>query len=426
MSSIKSLIDQAPVYAPVATSRDSRPPPLDEAAFYGLAGKVIRLISPYTEADQAALLLNFLAYFGNAAGSGPHAVAEGAVHGTRLFVCIVGATSKGRKGSADSQIRSMFSMAEHEWVNSCVKSGLSSGEGLMYHVRDAIYKVDKNGHRKLVKEGVADKRLLVIESEFASSLKLMNREGNILSSTVRQAWDSGNMTQLVKNDPVTVTGAHVSLVGHISKEELLRYLNDVEQANGFANRFVWCFSERSKILPEGGGIPPYEDVVPDLLESLETARTLGLIERDDQARELWANVYEDLSTGRSGLSGAILNRAEAQVLRLSVLYAAIDGAKTVRLPHLKAALAVWEYSEASCAFIFGAQSGDAISDKILSHLRANTGGSSRAGISNLFNRNIRAHRLEAALRQLEQGGLVEMNTVQTGGRSAEVWTAKEP
>ncbi|MDP7360009.1 MAG: hypothetical protein QF828_16515, partial [Pseudomonadales bacterium] len=86
-----------------------------------------------------------------------------------------------------------------------------------------------------------------------SSLKLMNREGNILSATLRQAWDSGTMTQLIKNNPTKATDAHISLIGHISKEELLRYLKDVEQANGFANRFIWCCSKRERLLPEGGG-----------------------------------------------------------------------------------------------------------------------------------------------------------------------------
>src|SRR5262249_48375836 len=53
---------------------DVRPwPRLDEAALRGLAGDVVRLLDPHTEADAAAMLVTFLVLFGNAVGPGPHA-----------------------------------------------------------------------------------------------------------------------------------------------------------------------------------------------------------------------------------------------------------------------------------------------------------------------------------------------------------------
>ncbi|MDP7627073.1 MAG: hypothetical protein QF530_04055 [SAR202 cluster bacterium] len=426
MTSIDKLVEQAPVYDATKSLSEGWPGPLDEAAFHGLAGRVVETISPHTEADKAALLLNFLTYYGNAVGNVPHAVAEGAKHGTNLFVCIVGATSKGRKGSANSHIRKLFNTVLPEWESTCVKSGLSSGEGLIFHVRDSTYKTNKKEEVELVEQGIDDKRLLVIESEFASPLRVMNREGNVLSATLRQAWDSGTMTQLIKNNPTKATDAHISLIGHISKEELLRYLKDVEQANGFANRFIWCCSKRERLLPEGGGTPPYHELGAQLLESVETAQSPGLMERDESAKALWADVYEDLSTGKPGLSGAVLNRAEAQVLRLSVLYAAIDGTKQINLTHLKAALAVWEYSEASSEFIFGKSSGSAHGEKLLGALKETPSGMSRTAISALFNRNVSSDVLDSSLALLQRQGVVEKQVIQTEGRPAEVWVAKSP
>jgi hypothetical protein len=49
-------------------------PALDPAAFHGLAGKLVDTLRPHTEADDAALLLTFLAAFGNAVGPGPRAL----------------------------------------------------------------------------------------------------------------------------------------------------------------------------------------------------------------------------------------------------------------------------------------------------------------------------------------------------------------
>lgn len=55
--------------------------------------------------------------------------------------------------------------------------------------------------------------------------------------------------------PVNTTGAHISLIGHITKQELLARLDDTSKANGFANRFLWALVKRSKCLPEGGSGP---------------------------------------------------------------------------------------------------------------------------------------------------------------------------
>ena len=41
------------------------PEPLDEAAFYGAAGEAVRAMAPHTEADPAALMVQFLTGVGN-------------------------------------------------------------------------------------------------------------------------------------------------------------------------------------------------------------------------------------------------------------------------------------------------------------------------------------------------------------------------
>jgi hypothetical protein len=80
-----------------------------------------------------------------------------------------------------------------------VLHGLSSGEGLIYAVRDRAEGENKKGEKMVVDEGVEDKRLLVLEAELAGVLKVMNREGNTLSPVIRQAWDDGALQTLTKN-----------------------------------------------------------------------------------------------------------------------------------------------------------------------------------------------------------------------------------
>ncbi len=81
-----------------------------------------------------------------------------------------------------------------DWDKYHVETGLSSGEGLIWLVRDPIHKREMIGKGKdieyvevIADPGVADKRLMVVESEFANVLRQMGREGNILSRVLRDA-----------------------------------------------------------------------------------------------------------------------------------------------------------------------------------------------------------------------------------------------
>ena len=270
---------------------------------------------------------------------------------------------------------------------------------------------------------IADKCLLVIEPEYTSVLKMTAREGNTLSPVLRSAWDTGDLSTITKNNPAKATGAHISIIGHITKRELLRYFNDTEAGNGFGNRILWVCVERSNILPEGGGTPNLDPLVKGLHTALEQGRTIGRLERDALARQLWAEVYPELSEGKPGLFGAVTARAETQVLRLSLLHAVLDGADAIGVAHLKAALAIWKYCEASARYIFGDATGDPIADQILRVLRT-AGELTRTNINNLSNRNVPAARIEHALKTLEAAGLAwcEMRPPADGnGRPSEVW-----
>ena len=417
-------------HGPADTPSRKWPDPLSPEAFHGLAGQVVRAIEPHTEADPVALLVNFLVHFGNAVGRNPHGVAEADRHGTTLYGVNVGDTSKGRKGSGHGHIRELFRRADPDWSGNCVKAGLSSGEGLTWVVRDPVEKIELVKERGrhtgeyeqiIVDAGVSDKRLLLVEQEFAAVLKVMSREGNILSTQLRQAWDTGDLRTLTKNNPAVATGAHISVLGHITKAELLRYLSDTEAANGFGNRFLWVCTKRSKVLPEGGGTPDYNKLVQPLHDALERAKGLGRLFRDDEAREAWAAIYPELSEGKPGLFGAVTARAEAQVLRLSVIYATLEGADTIQLPHLMAALAVWEYCEASARYIFGDATGDPIADRILESLQF--GELTRTQISNLLQRNASAARIAQALNLLLTTKRASFERRDTEGKSVEVWMA---
>src|SRR5262249_41159737 len=171
----------------------------------------------------------------------------------------------------------------------------------------------------IVDPGISDKRLLVVEPEFASVLKVASREGNTLSAVIRQAWDSGNLKGMTKNNPTRATDAQISIIGHITKDELRRYLDATETANGVANRFVWLCARQSKMLPEGGQLDTvdFSEINRDLKNAIDFAKKTKQMSRNEDARALWIDVYPDLADGKPGMLGAVTSRAEAQVMRLA-------------------------------------------------------------------------------------------------------------
>jgi hypothetical protein len=419
--------------APDQGSKSPEPewPTIRDDAYYGLAGDVVETIRPHTEADPVAILIQFLACAGNIIGKCPYHQIEGDQHHANLFTVLVGESSKARKGTSWGRIASFAKLADERWYDDRTKGGLSSGEGFISEVRDEIKKWNaKEGAWETIDPGVMDKRLMVIEPEFAGVLAVVERHGNTLSPLMRKAWDGGILSTMTRNAPLRATGAHISIVGHITVEELRARLTRTDTANGFANRFLFMLVKRSTVLLPFGGDLLDDKVLAGLgerlREAVEAAGSIGRVGWTSSAADAWKTVYPQLSEGQRGLLGAVTSRAEAQCIRLALIYALLDGAANIDLPHIKAALAVWEYAEASAAHIFGASLGDPIADEILRALQqAGMAGVNRATIRDLFGRHQSADRIGAALALLMAKSKVRAEVRETGGRPVEIWIATE-
>ena len=271
-----------------------------------------------------------------------------------------------------------------------------------------------------------DKRLMVIESEFAGELRILGRDGNTLSPTIRDAWDSGNLNNMSKNQPAQATGAHISIIGHVTLEELRRYLDRTEMGNGFANRHLFACVKRSKCLPEGGSIDEV-DFAPmrrKLQAAIDFARTQERLNWDAEARRRWHAVYPSLSAARPGLLGAVIARAEAQVVRLATIYALLDCSAKIRTEHLEAALALWKFCQDSARYIFGDSLGDPLGNEILRKLREiEPRGMTRTNIRDHFKRHKTTEDIERSLRLLRDMQLARSQTEETEGRPTERWFA---
>ena len=389
------------------------PPALPAAALHGIAGRVVSSLAPHTEADPAAVLLQFLAAFGNLVGPAPHCRVGATRHGLNLFVVLVGESSKARKGTSWRQISSLLAEADPLWSAHRVTTARPTLTSILHALRD--------------QPSVADCRLFLLSEEFASVLHTLGRETGQLSPLLRRAWDGGDLCGLDSRLPAQATAAHISLVGHVTKAELAQHLNHTESANGFANRCLWTSVRRSKSLPDGGSLAPEQqsELVADLRRTLDWVHSQNeiLFSRTPAARELWNDRYVALSQGREDAYGAATSRAEAQVLRLSAIYAALDSSPLIDACHLQAAFAVWDYCSASARLFFDTAPIDPTARRIIQALEVTPGGLSRAQLRALFNRHVSKERIDLALEQLMTLGLIHRATsAGERGRPATLWS----
>jgi Protein of unknown function (DUF3987) len=342
-----------------ATPPSAAAPHLDAAALHGVLGEIVTTIRPHTEACDAALLVPLAVQVGNYIGTAPYVMVESDRHGCSLFAALVGESARARKGTAAGRIQALMDAVDPAkvWVSTCIASGFGSGEGV-------IATLDNSSR--------SDVRLFVDERELASLLTVASRDGSILSSVLRNGWDGQPLRSRVKGSKLLATDYHLSAVGHITKTELERLLTSTEQSNGFANRFLWVHTYRARRLPHGGALDTATQnrLGNRLAAAISAARNINRVTMTDIAAKRWEDIYDAIAEAElPGIAAALTNRAEAQTLRLSLLYAVLDGCRQIDVDHLEAAWALWRYCEDSVLYIWGDATGDRDVDRLVDAVR---------------------------------------------------------
>ncbi|MGO9908516.1 MAG: hypothetical protein ACLPY3_22780 [Solirubrobacteraceae bacterium] len=414
-----SLLDQAP-QDPQPADTGTLPPPANwptppaAAVYHELLGAIVTTIAPHTEADPIAILTQLLVAFGAAVGRRAWFTVEATHHHPNEFMLLVGDSSRARKGSSWDHVRRLLAALDPT-IEPRIMTGLSSGEGLIWAVRDPTGP----------DPGISDQRLLVIEPEFASVLRAASREISTLSPTLRSAWDGRPLAILTRTAPARATSAHIAVIGHITQEELRRHTTTIELANGYLNRILLIACRRQRLLPEGGQRDPLAatGLTRVLAATLKHATTAGQVRLDTDARELWHHAYRQLARPLPGPVGQITARAEAHTIRLALIYALADGQRQIRPPHLTAALALQDYAARSAGWALHGATGQPLAEQIHAALRNSPAGLTRSQISDTLKHNQPAGQLDDALRTLQTTGRATVTQIATGGRPAQLWTA---
>lgn len=221
-------------------------PDADPACLYGLIGDVARAGSDGTETNACAIAANFMAYLSCAVGRGVYLPIGNTRHHARLFCLHIGRSGRGRKGDAVSlvlRIDQTLRAMDDAFAPQIHRGGLSTREGLVALMHDGY----RQGRQDV--PAIEDKRLWVVESEFANVLHQGRRDGNTLSAALRDCWDGVDLKPATKSNRLYASDPHVCLSGAISPSELTGLMSTRELTNGFANRFLMIWAERTRMLP---------------------------------------------------------------------------------------------------------------------------------------------------------------------------------
>jgi hypothetical protein len=323
-------------------------------------GDVAQAGSSNTEANPFAIAAAMLAYLGAAVGRGPYMPIGDDWNHARLFMVHVGRSSRGRKGTAKKliyRINNAVKALDEFLVPQVHRGGLSTREGLALMIHDG-YKEGKNEV-----PAITDKRLLVVESEFANILHQSKRDGNTLSAALRDAWDGTSIRPAVKTCRVWASDPHIGIIGDVTPSELRELMHARELTNGFANRFIFFWAEGDKVLPFPQYTPKHvvealADRVALVLRFAGADRHVDMdvmrMEFSTEAASLYARLYRGELRDRSAgehITG-LLDRRAPVLLRLAMLFALTDQTSIIAVAHINAAMAWVRYWVDSVKFIF--------------------------------------------------------------------------
>ncbi len=392
-------------------------PEPEPICLHGLIGEVARAGSEGTETNAHAIAANFMAYLGCAVGRHAYLPIGNTRHHPRLFCLHVGRSGRGRKGDAISmalRIDQVLRERDPRLVPQIHRGGLSSREGLVALIHDGY----RQGGQEIA--AIDDKRLWVVESEFSNVLHQGRRDGNTLSSALRDCWDGIDLKPATKTHRMFSSDPHVCLSGAISPGELKQLMGTRELTNGFANRFLIFWAERRTVLPF-----PRETPRQDIERlSRSTEEVLRFVHADERgarhhdrirmalspaAQARYAELYRGELNADIGdeVLGAVLERRAPMLLRIATLLALSDLQVSVEVCHIDAALGWIRHATASVRHVFATATDELRhaqlrerAERILAFLR-DRGQATRSQLNaNCFHGKVSSSELDAILGHL--------------------------
>jgi hypothetical protein len=402
-------------------------PPAD-TIYRGPIGEWLQAIEPETEATIPSLGAGLLAGLGAYMGRGIRLKVGRIYHTPNIFAVQVGPTGTARKGTADGEIQRFLEAVDRTFAYDNVASGFGSGEALIERVADPTYNIKD----ELI-AGTEDQRLYIQEAEFSKVLRIADRQGSILSDVIRLAFDASRpLANAAKTSRKLKSSNHcISLFGGITPEELANIFPALAAVSGTGNRFLWVWSDSTKLLATGGrevNVTGYADRARSNINSRRGSG--GILEFSPGGLDWWEAHYPTLRQG-SNIPETVrpmVTRMSDQVQRIALIYTASEGATQVGEGQLEAGMAWVTHSVQTVQAVLGGLVRNEEAGRILAALRQHPGiPALKSEIHDLFSRHATATALDAALNELERAGLAfSWTAASSGGRPPVMVMATTP
>jgi len=384
------------------------PPQPTSGMFYGMVGEVARTAANGTEINPVSAALVYLSFIGvNVSGDSYYRIGN-KIHHSLLFTLHIGRSGRGRKG--DSQqlvhlIRKRIEEKDSSLLGNFHGTGLSSREGLATLIHDGFGE----------SPAIADKRLWINEDEFSNTLSQSKREGNTLSSAIRESWDGGGIKPATKSKPVGVSNPLIGIHANITPTELNSMLSARDMSNGFANRFLMIWAEKTQSIAYPKTTP--ESVIEELAN-----QTIAIIRfakggypnkknslemhLSQAARNFWSEAYMNLDKPLdSDFLNGLLERRAPYAIRLAMVFALTDQTHVIEVCHIKAALEWIGYSVNTVKYVFADKANNRVQGetrqnaaRIMEFLKLRPLGSGLRDIANdCFQKNSSGDKISQAL-----------------------------
>lgn len=402
-------------------------PTLGQDAYYGLVGDFLRLLEGQTEGHPAAIGAHVIPCLGTMLGREVAYRAGTEIHFPKVNAIIVGPTSAGVKGVSENAAMLLVEKVMPTFIARHSLTGVASGEAVIHEMRDDA-------------DPPTEKRRIVMDAEFSAVLKVVRRDGSILGDVLRKVFDNRPLQNRTKSAGSEVASDHhLSIVGSTTPGEFRSLTEEISILNGFANRFLYIWSELTRLLPLGGRID--ERGVARLAERFVavqtwvrekpavngTSRWYSVLE-GSPAHEVWDTFYERRPglPNESEMMTAITGRQVTHGARLALVYAALDRCDHFEPEHIRAAIAWCDYCIATIRKVFTSGPGGKLG-RLLDGIRdAGEDGLDGAGQDRLWHGNLKAGQLAELRQELEDRHLIATVTVPSGGRPRLVSYAISP
>ncbi|OQX36403.1 MAG: hypothetical protein B0D91_09135 [Oceanospirillales bacterium LUC14_002_19_P2] len=429
---VNAVIDDDCINAPPMIPADAFPPDLQSAVSAACSG---------TEAHPMAVALHLVTMFASHIGQQRYIRIGDDKQALDFCSILVGRTGK-VKGTAEkpadliNRLACQDLVTRHGYTPPRCISGLSSGEGLIQAIKDPADADDETG--------TYDKRLLVIESEYANILSQDQRGGNTLSVVLRDAFDGKTLSNQTVN-PRTATSPHISIIGHITPGELVSHKSfEAQSVNGALNRNLIFFAARPRAVPRPRAFTEQERdalskwFADTIFRSRNGNPTDSYLERNtgkemvmsEAAGAILDAEYIVREAEQDRMPERLANpcsRHRVFVWRLSALLALMDYSDVIQADHVRQAYKWIDYSRDSIRYLLNTARQEAeqaalttFADEVCEAIgRINNGqGCTKTAIHDHFNRNKTAAQLDDALKLLlsESPARVEVVTAQRKGR----------